>query len=308
VTRPRRSIALSVVLASLFVAFPAGAAFPGSNGDIAFLRRGSIRIVSPVGTIGARIGPGYDPAWSPDGTRIAFELGGDVWTAAPDGTQREAFLADPESDLTPAWSPDGDAIVVSRQSDTTSDTELFIVPYPGGSAGGGAYLTDTPGFEESPAWSPDGTRIAYSYYICETPYGCFSRIAVYDIATSTRTFLTPKGEQTTDITPDWSPDGSAIVFASNRHAAPRFPRDLDIYTVPANGGDITRVLNGRRSAKNGAPVWSPDGERLLYIHSTREARWSVRTIRWDGSDDRALARVRTGGYTFVPDWQSRPAS
>ena len=57
VTRRRRSVALSVVVASLCLASPAGAAFPGSNGDIAFVRRGSIRIVSPGGTIGARIGP-----------------------------------------------------------------------------------------------------------------------------------------------------------------------------------------------------------------------------------------------------------
>src|SRR5215213_7066396 len=68
VTRRRRStvlsVAVAVAVASLCLAFPASAAFPGSNGDIAFLRRGSIRIVSPDGTIGARIGPGYDPAWS----------------------------------------------------------------------------------------------------------------------------------------------------------------------------------------------------------------------------------------------------
>ena len=300
--RNRRSVALVVAVASLTLAWPAKAAFPGDDGDISFVRRGSIRIVSPDGVIGARIGPGYDPAWSPDGSRIAFGLNGDVWLANADGTGRTGFLLGPEDDVTPAWSPDGDAIIVSRQPDQNSDTELYMVSYPAEPSGLASYLTETPGYEESPVWSPDGTMIAYSYSHCEAPYGCFSRIAVYDIATSTRRLLTPKGEGTTDITPDWSPDGSTIVFASNRHAAPRFPRDLDVYTVPADGGDIVRILVGRRSAKNGAPVWSPSGERLLYIHSTQEARWSLRTIRWDGTDDRPLARIRTGGFTYTPDW------
>ena len=302
----RRSLVLVPILAVVVASSSAAyAAFPGENGDIAVNRRiASLRIVSPDGVIGPKLGRGYDPAWSPDGTRIAFQAGSnasEIWTVAPDGTDPQLLAGGDRTYLTPAWSPDGEHIVVVRAR--TGDAELRVLSYPDGSAPA-TTLTHSPGFEETPAWSPDGTKIAYSYDICEDG-GCGSRIAVYDLETSTRRFVTEK-IYAHETQPDWSPDGSTIVFASNRHNLNSW-WDFDIYTVPADGGAVTRILNGKHRARNGAPVWSPDGTTLLYTHETRQGRFSVQSIRWDGTEKRHIVRIRfTYQILFVPDWQAVP--
>ena len=61
------------------------------------------------------LGEGFFPAWSPDGTRIAFgmldeEGGSDLYTMAADGSDRNRLTSDPEFDTGPQWSPDGTTI------------------------------------------------------------------------------------------------------------------------------------------------------------------------------------------------------
>ena len=302
---PRSVVVASVVIVALAAAPGAHASFPGRNGDIAFSRVPSyLRIVSPDGVMGAKLGRGFAPAWSPDGTRVALQEGSDIWTVAPDGSDRQLLAAGDELLTAPAWSPDGGHIVAVHQADALADTELMVMPSEEGPLGVKTLITDSPGNEDTPAWSPDGTMIAYSYHICGDG-GCGSRIAVYDIGAAARRFVTRK-IFANEVTPDWSPDSSSIVFASNRHN-PRGWWDLDVYTVPAVGGDVTRVLTARGSARNGAPVWSPDGTRLLYTHETRDGAFSLRTIRWDGTGERRLSQLRSSvDLTQVGDWLAIP--
>ncbi|MGH2662737.1 MAG: hypothetical protein ACRDH8_07990 [Actinomycetota bacterium] len=99
----------------------------------------------------------WQPAWSPDGERIAFvsaESGDDeIYTVAPDGTGLTRLTESPGRDADPAWSPDGSQIVFSSNREGGG---LYTM----GSDGAGVKQL-TAGIDATPAWSPDGSTIVY---------------------------------------------------------------------------------------------------------------------------------------------------
>jgi Tol biopolymer transport system component len=110
---------------------------------------------------------GASPAWSPDGTRIAFTVGLDIFVMKADGTGRTNLTNDlsgtrrcgrgycpPDG---PAWSPDGTKIAF--RSNRTGVYDLYVMNADGS---GVTVLTADSATEGRPAWSPDGTKIAFS--------------------------------------------------------------------------------------------------------------------------------------------------
>jgi len=66
-----------------------------------------------------------------------------------------------------------------------------------------------------------------------------------------------------DLAPDWSPDGSRIVFARNEDARLDTTEDFDLWTVDIDGGLLTRLTD--TPTKEIEPRWSPDGSRIVYV-------------------------------------------
>lgn len=120
------------------------------------------------------------------------------------------------------------------------------------------------GQETQPALSPDGTRVIYRYSTCS----CSGAFRVADILSEPNenpTELIAAQGQRYEYLPQWSFDGSKIVFQSNR-AGGSVPQ---IYTMNANGTQIERV--NQSNADSTAPTWSPEGNIVFSAsHNTSE--------------------------------------
>jgi len=112
-----RTIAIALtVLCMLTFGGTAQAAYPGSNGRIAFQRLdGFIYSTAADGTGLVKLAQGFNPVYSPDGTRIAFVRATQIWTMNADGTNpQQVTTAVGMDDGSPAWSPDGSTLAFAR--------------------------------------------------------------------------------------------------------------------------------------------------------------------------------------------------
>ncbi|HWQ01496.1 MAG TPA: discoidin domain-containing protein, partial [Gaiellaceae bacterium] len=96
------------------------------------------------------------PAWSPDGSEIAFTSGGDLWITSSNGIGAREIASGPSRDLDPAWSPDGSTILFS--SNRAGSSDIYVVKADGGAI---TRLTTHPADDRWPIWSPDGTKILF---------------------------------------------------------------------------------------------------------------------------------------------------
>jgi hypothetical protein len=137
------------------------------------------------------------PAWSPDGTRIAYSRyaseanGLDIETVRPDSTGTQTVVGTPNNDEQPDWSPDGRRIIFNRDYDllyTVKPDGTDLTPVPGSHSDIGGH-----------AWSPDGTRLAVGRFVTGSHYDIYTTSAAGGSATPV--FSSPGLEHE----PDWQP-------------------------------------------------------------------------------------------------------
>jgi Tol biopolymer transport system component len=262
-----KRLALLTLLAGVLAAVPgphdaARATVAGENGRIAFARYagGSLEevlLVSPASglTVNLTDDPATGdtaPAWSPDGTRVAFQRSGPtegIWTMDATGGDL-AFVPHTEDGFQPTWSPDGGWIAFSRHGG--GDAELWMVRTDGSDL---TQLTANAVDDREASWSPDGTRIAFS----REGAGGTTRIVVLALGGGGQVAVTPAGGF--DQAPDWSPDGKRLAF--NRFLPGEGNR---VFTVAPNGKALTqRTFGGGPTGFNDVhPSWSPDGTRIAF--------------------------------------------
>jgi Tol biopolymer transport system component len=94
-----------------------------------------------------------EPAWSPDGSQIAFVRLGDIWLMNADGSGGRSLTSTPGSvfETNPAWSPDGSALAFARADGYGSQYDLYLVNRDGT---GLRRLTSTAESESNPSWRP----------------------------------------------------------------------------------------------------------------------------------------------------------
>jgi Tol biopolymer transport system component len=97
-----------------------------------------------------------DPAFSPDGSRIAFASRRAIYVMDADGTNTARVTNSTGTDAHPVFTPDGNAIVFD--SDRSGHSQIFVQPLTGTDA---VQLTQEPGVNTEPAVSPDGETIAF---------------------------------------------------------------------------------------------------------------------------------------------------
>src|SRR5215211_7250097 len=95
-----------------------------------------------------------------------------------------------------------------------------------------------------------------------------------------------------DSPPNWSPDGTRIVFASNRDG------DYEIYTMSANGAN--QLNRSQNAASDYAPNWSPNGQRIAFT-CFRDGNDEIYRMRVNGSLQTLLSNNLANDTE--PDWQ-----
>ena len=226
------------------------------------------------------------PAWSPDGTRIAFESqrGGntDIYVMNADGTGETRLTDHSRTDRRPAWSPDGTKIAFTSDRDGRN-WEIHVMDADGTRV---TNLTNDSNNDINPAWSPDGTRIAfasdrdgnYEIYVMNHDGSGQARLAE---------------RAASDTEPAWSPDETRIAFTSERDGG------ADVYAMNANGRSPVRLTN---SASDYGPAWSPDGTKIAFA-SFRDGDWEVYVMNANGSSPMQLMDndVFDGEPAWSPD-------
>src|SRR5215203_6591911 len=110
----------------------------------------------------------YDPAWSPDGAKIAFagvrNSGWEIVTMDPDGQNEKILTGDgfDGNDEAPDWSPDGTKVVFMKESQVGGCCEPWEIWAVNRDGSGDTNLTNDPSYDMGPSWSPDGSEIIFS--------------------------------------------------------------------------------------------------------------------------------------------------
>jgi hypothetical protein len=290
---PRRRLLCAGVAGALaLAAAPAHAAFPGTNGRIAYQGFQNLGTVNAGG--GQRTplisgGPAQifaAPAWSADGQRLAFSSNRDgsdfeIYVASADGRTVAPITSNTAEDDNPTWSPDGGRIAFDTDRDGLS--KVYIMA---GNGTGAFQAAPAPGVEDwTPAWSPDGSRIAFA----RGPDGNRD-IWLMNGDGGGAVQLTSGGGD--ELFPDWSPDGTRIVFQRT---------GAGLATVAAGNGADRRPLPVPVDAR--APAWSPDGTKIVY-----DVRPELFVVNANGTG--APSPLTTGGSSTLlsqaPNWQPIP--
>ncbi|MFL6257076.1 MAG: S9 family peptidase, partial [Pyrinomonadaceae bacterium] len=242
------------------------------------------------------------PRWSPDGRRITYTSGGQVWTMNPDGSERKQVTNISTGASDPVWSPDGRLLAFA--SDVYPDC-----------AGDACNRARNEEAEKNPVKPHVTTRLFVRHWVD------------WKGPKRTHVFVVPvEGGAARDLTPgDWdappfslggptdyafSRDSKELAYARNTDPLEATSTNSDIFVVSVTGGEPRR-LTGDNKGADSTPLYSPDGRFLAYRSQATPAfesdRWRLMLYDLKAHTTRELTAkfdANVEGFIFAPDSRS----
>ena len=274
-----------MAVAALAMPHTASAASPVYNGRIAYGTTGSeIKAVKPViGGLSPKTivaGNYYNPAYSPDGSKIAYLLATAptvLYIANADGSNatevtQQAFYNDVQ------WAPDGNSLLVTISGYNGNNSfNIFKVDLNGNKL---AQLTNFSYYVYGPRYSPDGSKIIYHSKNNNNIY------IMNSDGTGVTNLTNGTAGNVTVNKPMFSPDGTKI-----------------IYSKIVGGNEVLGMMNVDGSSKVTIPtagnlttnaVYSPDGTKIAYAISNTD----LHIMNTDGSGDVTYTTDTAGSLSW----------
>ncbi len=227
--------------------------------------------------------PIISPAWSPDGTRLAyvsFEARKPVIYVHSVATGQRVPVANFKgSNSAPAWSPDGRQLAITLTKDGNS--QVYQIGADGSNA---RRLTQSSGIDTEPQYAPDGQSIYFT-----SDRGGGPQIYRMSSGGGDAQRVTFKGDY--NISARVSPDGKSLAYISRRGG--RF----QLYLLDLASGQETLLTD---TSKDESPSFAPNGKLILYATDIGGRG----TLAMVSSDGRVKQRITTaqGGDVREPTW------
>lgn len=227
-----------------------------------------------------------DPAFSPDGKKIAFASDNegrdnfDIFIKQEGSDKALRITEDAADERYPAWSPDGLVLAFVRL--TKGSNAVYTIPSLGGQE---RKLADFGALGvESVSWSPSGERLAVSAQL--QPFGSFGIFLVDAETTAVRLVTMPAGTNRGDVNPRFSPDGKSIAFVRG------VTHDMeDVFVYSLDSREVRQVTFDSASVMG--LDWTPDGSSIVFA-SAREHANGLWRISAEGGEAYLLTSAGPG--------------
>lgn len=195
------------------------------------------------------------PRWSPDGSRIAFVTGGQIWTMKPDGSDKSQITRISTGAGQPVWSRDGNWIAFSSDvyPECTTDECNKAEDEKADNSKVKAHVSERLLFKHWVEWRD---RKRTHVFVVSSKGGTARDVTPGD-------FDSPPYGAATGVDYTFTPDGSGIVYLRNPDKVEATSTNSDIYIQSLNGGEAKNITKSMKGY-DVSPIYTPDGKYMLF--------------------------------------------